>query len=164
MGPRLLESPALSHKSSLGGSRRTEKRRGSSPPLSASQACGLPDGGKHFLHLGGLQFLQRFCFDLANSFPRHREALPYLLQCAGLIVADTEAQPDDSLLSGRKHAEYTFKLVRQFCPMHVGIGLDCLQVGEQFPKFRISVTHRLLKGDWLLEGLHGFAESLRSHS
>jgi len=36
MGPRLLESASLSHKCSQGGSRRTEKGRGSSSPLSAS--------------------------------------------------------------------------------------------------------------------------------
>ena len=49
---------------------------------------------------GCLEFLERFRFDLANSFPRHREALPHLLQCAGLVMADSEAQPDDGLLSG----------------------------------------------------------------
>ncbi len=120
--------------------------------------------GKHFLNLGSLQFLERFRFDLANPLPRHREALSHLLQRAGLIVADTEAQPDDGLLSGCERAENTFKLVRHFRPVHMGIGWDGLQVGEQFPEFRTSVTHRLLQGDRLLKGLHGFVESLRSHS
>src|SRR4029077_17673695 len=95
MKPRLLELATLSHKCSQGESRRTEKGRGSSSPLSTSSVCGLPDGRKHFLNLGGFQFLQRFCFDLADPFPCHREALSYLLQGAGLIVTDTEAHPDD---------------------------------------------------------------------
>jgi hypothetical protein len=44
------------------------------------------------------------------------------------------------------------------------IGWNGLQVGEQFPEFRASVTYRFLQGDRLLKGLHGFVESFRSHS
>lgn len=124
----------------------------------------LLDGGKHFLNLGGFQFLERLRFDLANPLPRHREALSHLLQRAGLFVADTEAQPDDGLLSGREPTENALKLVRQFSPVHMGIGWDGVQVWEQFPEFRVSVTYRLLQGDRFLKGLHGFVESLRPHS
>src|SRR6476660_8286117 len=113
MRPRLLELATLSHKCSQGESRRTEKGRGSSSPLFTLSVCGLLDGRKHFLNLGGFQFLWRFCFDLTNPFPRHREALSHLLQGAGLIVTDTEAQPDDGLLSGCECGENAFELVRQ---------------------------------------------------
>ncbi len=79
-------------------------------------------------------------------------------------MANTEAQPDDGLFSGRERTENAFKLLRHFSPVHMGIGWDGLQVGDQFPEFRASVTHRLLQGDRLLKGLHGFVESLGSHS
>src|SRR5580765_31657 len=122
MGPRLPESAPLSHNCSQGESRRAEKGRGSSSPLSASCVCRLLDGGEHFLNLGGLQLLERFRFNLSKPLPHHREALSHLLQRAGLIVADTEAQPDDGLLSGRERAENAFKLVRHFRLVHMGIG------------------------------------------
>ncbi len=70
-----------------------ERKIGEDDPrqFSASRVCGLLDGGKHFLNLGGFHFFERFRFDLTNPLPRHRQALPHLLQRAGLIVADTEA-------------------------------------------------------------------------
>jgi hypothetical protein len=40
--------------------------------------------------------------------------------------------------------------------MHMGIGWDSLQIGEQLPEFRTSITHRLLQGDRLLKSLDGF--------
>ena len=78
-------------------------------------------------------------------------------------MADTEAQSDDGLFSGRERTENTFKLVRHLSSVHMGIGWNGLQVWEQFPELRASVTHRLLQGDRLLKGLHGFMESLRPH-
>jgi hypothetical protein len=45
----------------------------------------------------------------------------------------------------------------------MGIGRDGLQVWEQFPKFRASITYRFLQGNWILKCLCGFEESLGSH-
>jgi hypothetical protein len=67
-------------------------------------------------------------------------------------------------MHGTIAGEDAFKLVRHFRPVHMGIGWNGLQIGEQFPKFRAPVTNRLLQGYRLLKGLHGFVESFRSHS
>ena len=91
MGPRLLESAPLSHNCLQGESRREEKGRRQSSPLSHCSFRDLLDGGKHFFNFWGLQFLECFRFNLTNPLPRHREALSNLLQRAGLIVANPEA-------------------------------------------------------------------------
>ena len=131
-----------------------ERKRGEARPrpLLLPDVCHLLNGGKHFLHRRGLQLLECFRFDLADSLPCHRKTLSHLLQCAGLILTDTEPQPDDGLLTGRERAENAFKLVRHFSPVYMGIGWDGLQVREQFPEFCASITYWLLQGNRLLKG------------
>ena len=48
-------------------------------PFLFHESVDLLYGGKHFFNLWGLQLLERFRFDLPNSLPCHREALPHLL-------------------------------------------------------------------------------------
>lgn len=50
----------------------------------------LLDGGEEFLNLRGLQFLERFGFDLADTLACYGQTLTDLLQSAGFVVADPE--------------------------------------------------------------------------
>lgn len=93
MGPHLVES-AHCRTSALRVKGMEQKRgQASLSPFLLPQYSdlGLLDGGKHFLNLWRFQLFERFRFNLANPFPRNREALSHLLQRTGLIVANTES-------------------------------------------------------------------------
>ena len=86
----------------------------------------LLDSGEHFLDGRRLEFLERFGLNLADSFPRDREILANLFQSARLIVADSETESDDGLLSGCEVLQNAVELMYHFRAMHMRIRGHCL--------------------------------------
>ena len=48
------------------------------------------------------QFLERDCFDLANSFARDAEYLTGFLKCVARLLSDAKTHADDFFFAGRE--------------------------------------------------------------
>ena len=129
----------LSHNDPYSGKLRVDGHESDRRHEESKQA--LLDGDEEFFNLRGLQFLQRFGFDLADTLAGHGQTLTNLLQGAGFIVADPKPESDDGLLARRQGIENSGQLIGQLAPVDMRIGWNGLLIWNHVAKLCLSVTN-----------------------
>src|SRR5918994_2991997 len=105
------------------------------------------------------KFAQCFCFDLANTFARHREVLPHLFERVLTAVAHAEAHLDDALFARRQRLQHRLRLFLQVQVDHRFGGRDHLTILDEVAKMRIFLfADRRFERNRLLRDLQHLAD------